>query len=178
MVIFPALVPLVLNMVHAWPFAEPCQSAATRALITALIAEALTNAHSFVIIACNHSGEDLYRYETSCKAYSAEWFLRCAYSSANFETGTEFVDCVYGWLNYQIEHHMFPDMTPLQYRKLQPLIKSVCQKHGVLYLQQNALLRTWKMFRIAAGTASMKQCDAILPLKKAADSVSDQLIGG
>jgi hypothetical protein len=38
-----------------------------------------------VIIACNHSGGDLYRYSTSCKAYSAEFLLRCAYSSANFE---------------------------------------------------------------------------------------------
>lgn len=176
MVICPALVPLVLNMVHAWPFAEPCQSAAIRALATAIAAEALTNAHSFVIITCNHAGEDLYRYETSCKAYSAEWFLRCAYSSANFETGTDFVDCMYGWLNYQIEHHMFPDMTPLQYRKLQPLIKSVCQKHGVLYVQQNALLRTWRMMRIAVGAASMKQCDAILPLKKTVDISTDQLM--
>jgi len=182
-VIFPALVPLTLNAVHAWPFAEHCRSAAFRALITVLVAEALTNAHSFVIIACNHSGEDLYRYETSCKAYSAEWFLRCAYSSANFETGTDFVDCVYGFLNYQIEHHMFPDKTPLQYRRLQPLIKSVCQKHGVMYVQQNALLRTWRMLRVAVGAASMKQCDAILHPKKTTTDSADQwmesrMIGG
>jgi len=173
MVVLPAVVPLVLNMVHAWPFEEPCQDAAGRALITALVAEALTNVHSFVIIACNHAGEDLYSYETTCKAYSAEWFLRCAYSSANFETGTDFVDCMYGWLNYQIEHHMFPDMTPLQYRKLQPLIKSVCLKHGVMYVQQNALQRTWRMLRIAVGAASMKRCEAVLAPKKAKTSEAE-----
>ena len=40
---------------------------------------------------------------------------------------------------------MFPDMTPLQYRKLQPLVKHICEKHGVLYVQENALIRTWKV---------------------------------
>merc|ERR1712151_1117319 len=125
----------------------------------------LSNLDSFIIIACNHSGSDLYRYSTSCKAYSAEWFLRCAYSSANFETGNDFIDTMYGWLNYQVEHHMFPDMTPLQYRKLQPLVKSICQKHGVVYTQQNALRRTWAMLRVAVGMDSMRSVTACLPSK-------------
>jgi len=53
----------------------------------------------------------------------------------------------------------------LQYRKIQPLIKSVCQKHGVQYIQQNALIRVWKMVRIAVGAESMKRCDALLPVQ-------------
>jgi fatty acid desaturase len=163
LVAFPALVPLALGAVDAWPFAVEFQTAARRALITSLMAEGCTNAHAFIIIACNHSGNDMWRYETSCRAYSAEWFLRCAYSSTNFETGNDFIDVMYGWLNYQIEHHMFPDMTPLQYRKLQPLIKSVCKKHGVQYIQQNALKRTWKMLRVAVGAESMQRCVSLLP---------------
>jgi fatty acid desaturase len=130
------------------------------------MAEAFTNAHAFVIIACNHSGKDMWRYETSCKPYSAEWFLRCAYSSTNFECGNDFIDVTYGWLNYQIEHHMFPDMTPLQYRKLQPLIKSACKKHGVQYIQENALKRTWKMLRVAVGADRMQRCVSLLPAQE------------
>jgi len=163
MVALPAVMPLALNAVGAWPFATAASQASVRALGVAVLAEFLTNAHSFVIIACNHSGEDLYRYDTSCKAYSAEWFCRCAYSSANFETGNDFIDGMYGWLNYQVEHHMFPDMTPLQYRKLQPLMKSLCKKHGVMYIQQNALKRTWQMFRVAVGDAKMHRCTALIP---------------
>jgi len=162
MVFFPVVVPLVLKHTLGWPLLVSCEQVTLRALVSVTLAEMLTNAHSFIIIACNHSGDDLYRYTTSCKAYSAEWFLRCAYSSANFETGSDLVDITYGWLNYQIEHHMFPDMTPLQYRKLQPLIKSVCKKHGVQYVQQNALVRTWKMIQVAVGATSMKQCTGIL----------------
>mmetsp|Transcript_102037 Transcript_102037/g.329136 ORF Transcript_102037/g.329136 Transcript_102037/m.329136 type:complete len:450 (+) Transcript_102037:93-1442(+) len=165
LVVLPAAVPPALGVTGLWPFALEWQRAALKTLVFSVAADLLSNAHSFVIVACNHSGEDLYRYSTSCKAYSAEWFLRCSYSSVNFETGNDFVDIFYGWLNYQIEHHMFPDMTPLQYRKLQPLVKSVCKKHGVQYIQQNGFWRTWKMLRCAVGDDKMVQCDAILPPK-------------
>mmetsp|Transcript_62468 Transcript_62468/g.103899 ORF Transcript_62468/g.103899 Transcript_62468/m.103899 type:complete len:452 (-) Transcript_62468:198-1553(-) len=169
LVVFPASVPLALGAVDKWPFEIAAETAAWRALVAALSCEAFTNAHSFIIIACNHSGDDMWRYNTSCKAYSAEWFLRCTYSSSNFETGNDFVDVMYGWLNYQIEHHMFPDMTPLQYRKIQPLIKSVCQKHGVQYIQQNALKRTWKMFQVAVGARKMRECVELVPSKAEQD---------
>ncbi|CAK0861015.1 unnamed protein product [Prorocentrum cordatum] len=179
MVALPAATPLLLSTVGAWPFAAAPADAAWRALAVAALAESLTNAHSFIIIACNHAGEDLYRYETSCKAYTAEWFCRCAHSSVNFECGNDLIDSLYGWLNYQIEHHMFPDMSLLQYRKLQPLVQSICKKHGVLYVQQNALRRMWQMFRIAAGDAKMIRCTALIPPKVESAGVADSpLLGG
>lgn len=178
MVALPAATPLLMSTVGAWPFAAAPEDAARRALAVAVLAEFLTNAHSFVIIVCNHAGEDLYRYDTSCKAYTAEWFCRCAHSSVNFECGNDLIDSVYGWLNYQIEHHMFPDMSLLQYRKLQPLIKSICKKHGVLYVQQNALWRMWQMFRIAAGDAKMIRCTALIPPKVTAETDSPCTRGG
>jgi len=178
LVALPAAPPALLGATGLWPFASSWQAATGKALLISVLADMLSNAHSFVIIACNHSGADLYRYSTSCKAYSAEWFLRCAYSSANFETGSDLVDILYGWLNYQIEHHMFPDMTPLQYRKLQPLVKSVCKKHGVQYIQQNGLYRTWKMIRCAVGDDHMIQCEAILPPAKETAQVQDSCLGG
>lgn len=162
-VALPAVWPLLLGHFGLWFGASRATEAAVRALVTAVVADMFSNAHAFVIIACNHSGGDLYRYSTSCKAYSAEFLLRCAYSSANFECGNDLVDITYGWLNYQIEHHMFPDMTPLQYRKFQPLVKSICKKHGVMYVQQNALKRTWMMFQVAVGDAEMKRCTALVP---------------
>eukprot|EP00929_Paragymnodinium_shiwhaense_P034378 TRINITY_DN1871_c0_g1_i5.p2 TRINITY_DN1871_c0_g1~~TRINITY_DN1871_c0_g1_i5.p2 ORF type:complete len:464 (+),score=133.41 TRINITY_DN1871_c0_g1_i5:184-1575(+) len=160
--VMPALLPFALNAAGFWPFATSHVLVAQRALAACVLAEALTNMHSFIIIACNHAGDDMWRYSTPCKAYSAEFFLRCAYSSVNFETGNDFVDGLYGWLNYQIEHHMWPDLMPLQYRKLQPLVKSICKKHGVQYIQQNGLWRTWKMLQVAVGARSMPQCEAVL----------------
>ncbi|CAJ1370494.1 unnamed protein product [Effrenium voratum] len=157
-VVVPAAWPLALSQAGLWPGFSTVREATIRLLVASVVADLMSNAHAFVIIACNHSGGDLYRYSTSCKAFSAEFLLRCSYSSANFECGNELIDIIYGWLNYQVEHHMYPDLTPLQYRKLQPLVKSVCKKHGVMYVQQNALTRTWKMFQVAVGDAQMKRC--------------------
>jgi len=170
-VLLPVFLPVAMGSLNAWPFTALPWTVAMRALAVGLVTEAFTNAHSFVIIACNHCGADLYRYSTPCKPYSAEWYLRCAYSSSNFECGTELVDILYGWLNYQAEHHMFPDMTPLQYRKLQPLIKSVFAKHGAMYVQDNGLKRTWKMLQVAVGAKSMKRCTSLLTPRDGGESV-------
>ena len=34
----------------------------------------------------------------------------------NFNTGSDANDFMHGWLNYQIEHHMFPDLSMLSYQ--------------------------------------------------------------
>ena len=86
-VALPAVWPLLLGRAGLWLGATTMSQAAIRALVTSIVADMLSNAHAFIIIACNHSGGDLYRYSTSCKAYSAEFLLRCAYFSANFECG-------------------------------------------------------------------------------------------
>jgi len=70
--------------------------------------EILTNIHSFAIVVPNHAGEDIYRFETPVKVKSDEFYLRVVIGSANFKTGLDANDFMHGWLNYQIEHHMFP----------------------------------------------------------------------
>lgn len=173
------ITPMLINVLAPWLLLKTCSifgwwpetaiysidDAASTTLLVCIAAEVLTNLHSFVIIACNHAGKDLWRFSTSCKASSAEFYLRCSYAGVNFETGNDFVDVLYGWLNYQIEHHMFPDMTPLQYRKMQPLVKEVCKKHGVQYIQQNALLRTWRTLLCCTGAETMGRCTAVIAPK-------------
>lgn len=43
------------------------------------------------------------------------------------------VDYMYGGLNYQIEHHLFPNMPRNRLKDARPLIKAFCADHGVLY---------------------------------------------
>jgi len=78
--------------------------------------EILTNIHSFAIVVPNHAGEDIYRFETPVKVKSDEFYLRVVIGSANFKTGLDANDFMHGWLNYQIEHHMFPDLSMLSYQ--------------------------------------------------------------
>lgn len=129
--------------------------AAAAALANICLAEVLTNIHSFAIIAPNHAGPDLYRFETPVKPRSDEFYLRAVIGSANFRTGGDFNDFVHGWLNYQIEHHMFPDLSMLSYQRMAPRIRAVCLRHGVPYVQENVLLRLWKTVQVGVGAESM-----------------------
>ena len=41
------------------------------ALLNMVLAETLSNVHSFIIIATNHCGDDLYRFDSPCKVQRA-----------------------------------------------------------------------------------------------------------
>lgn len=119
-------------------------------------AEALTNAHAFVAIVTNHAGDDMYRFRDGCRPYSGSFFLRQVLASVDFWTGSDINDFMHGYLNYQIEHHMWPSLSMLSYKKSQPLVKAICKKHGVPYVQENVFIRVKKTVDIMCGTSSMK----------------------
>jgi hypothetical protein len=44
----------------------------------------------------------------------------------------------------------------LSYKRSQPLVKALCQKHGVPYVQENVFLRLKKTVDIMTGSSSMR----------------------
>ena len=121
-----------------------------------IIAEICTNLHSFLMIVTNHCGEDLYKFNTSVEYKSGEFYLRQIISSTNFTTGNIINDFLHGWLNYQIEHHLFPDLSMYQYTIMKPYIQNVCKKYNIPYIQQNVFIRLKKTLDIMTGKTSMK----------------------
>ena len=119
-----------------------------------MMGEILANAHAFAIIGTNHCGEDLYRFDTQSKG-RAEFYLRQILGSTNYRPGGDLNDWLHGWLNYQIEHHLWPDMTPLEYRKLQPKVKAACEKYGIPYVQEGVWKRVRKTLNIMTGKTEM-----------------------
>lgn len=124
--------------------------------LNSLGAEVLSNLHCFVIIVPNHAGEDLERFDGP-PASRAEWFVRQVRGSVNFKTGGDLNDFLHGFLNYQVEHHLFPDLPPLAYQRLQPKVKALCEKYGVPYRQESVWKRLGQLVRIATGEASMQR---------------------
>ncbi len=121
-----------------------------------LLAEVFTNIQTFVIIAPNHAGEDLYRFEGRA-ANHAEFSVRQVVGSVNYATGSNVVDFLHGWLNYQIEHHLWPSLPMTKYREVQPKVKAVCEKHGVPYVQEGVFKRVKKLVDIMVGRTSMRR---------------------
>jgi hypothetical protein len=153
--------------VITWALLGP--EAAQRALMSVALAELLTNIHSFCIIVTNHAGDDVYKFESRVKVKSDEFYLRAVIGSANFHTGSDFgspgslaanvVDFPQGWLNYQIEHHLWSDLSMLSYQRAAPRVRAICEKFGVPYVQQPVWTRVKKTMDIMTGEANMLNWD-------------------
>ena len=50
------------------------------------LSDMLSNIHSFIIIATNHCGDDMYKFENSCTPRSGTFYMRAVTSSSNFRT--------------------------------------------------------------------------------------------
>lgn len=123
-------------------------------LLTSLLAEAFTNMHTFLVIVPNHAGDDVMMFEDKGKG-RGEFFLRQILGSVNYPTGSDFNDFFYGWLNYQIEHHLWPDIPLSQYQYVQPKVVEVCKKYGIPYRQDSVFKRLKKAVDIMVGRTSM-----------------------
>ena len=125
-------------------------NAVAGAAVNSLVAEWITNLHTFAIITTNHAGDDVPQFAGPA-ASREEFVLRQITGSVNHTTGGDLNDLLHGWLNYQIEHHVWPDMTLLQYRSAQPRLKALCEKHGVPYVQESLGTRLKKTVKTMVG---------------------------
>lgn len=136
-------------------------TAALYVLLNSVLAELLTNLHTFVIVVPNHAGEDMHRFDCATTD-RAEFYVRQVLGSVNFRTGGAVNDFLHGYLNYQVEHHLWPDMAPLLYQQAAPEVRAICARHGVPYVQESVFTRLWKMIAIMTGEASMA-CSRTVP---------------
>ncbi len=125
------------------------QSAVIAVIINSVLAEFLANFYGFVVIATNHTGDDVPLYHDKHRSRE-EAMRRQIESSVNFSNGP-IVDFFLGGLNYQIEHHLWPRESIYQYRAIKPKLKNLCQKYEVDYKEQSVFARTIKTSRLIVG---------------------------
>jgi len=123
-------------------------------LVNAIFAELVANVMTFVTIAPNHTGDDLYRFDTPPRG-RAEFYLQQCAASVNYPGGQDWKDYLQGHLNYQIEHHLWPDLPLLKYQQAAPRLKEICRRHGVPYIEENVFRRFGKTWSILMGDSSM-----------------------
>jgi fatty acid desaturase len=66
-------------------------------------------------------------------------FLRRQVLTSRNVRGGVLIDLVLGGLNYQIEHHLFPNMPRSNLRRAQPIIRQFCQENGLPYGETSLL---------------------------------------
>jgi len=121
-----------------------------------VLGDVLAQIQDFIIITPQHAGGDLYRFEHGCKPNSPTFYLRAVISTANCCTGGDVNDFLHGYGNYQIEHHLWPDLSMLSMRKAQPQVKAICKKYGIPYVQEPVFMRFKKAFDIATCRERMR----------------------
>lgn len=79
------------------------------------------------------------------------WAVHQFYNTANFSQTNRFLSWFIGGLNFQIEHHLFPNICHIHYRKIAPIIKNTAEEYGIPYNEYggffNALCEHAKMLK-------------------------------
>lgn len=81
----------------------------------------------------------------------ADWAVNQLYNTANFAPNARIFSWYVGGLNYQIEHHLFPNVCHVHYRSLSHIVKQTAEEYNLPYFTQktfgDALREHTKMLR-------------------------------
>lgn len=74
-------------------------------------------------------------------------FLPSQVTTTRNVTSTPFVDWFCGGLQYQVDHHLFPQLPRHNFKKVHDLVASFCQEHGVSYHEATFVEGTKEVLR-------------------------------
>ncbi|MFW6693342.1 fatty acid desaturase family protein [Streptomyces sp. MAR4 CNX-425] len=104
-----------------------------KAVVFALVQHALFGLHLGMCFAPNHKGMEMLDD-------GDDWgYLRKQVLTSRNVRGGAVTDWLMGGLNYQIEHHLFPNMPRPHLRRVQPLVRAHCAALGLPYTQTSAV---------------------------------------
>ena len=129
--------------------AAPFGAAATM-LTSLILAELLHNVHAFLCIRPSHCGGDIPLFTASSHGRT-DFHLQCVLGTTNYRPGGDVHDLLHGWQNYQVEHHLWPAATLLQYRTVHAELVGLCHANGVPYTEEAVHARALKMARLFLG---------------------------
>src|SRR5579859_4819953 len=107
------------------------------AVLFALVHQFLTGLYMASIFAPNHKGMPLLEPGTPPN------FFREQTLTARNVRGGFLVNLLYGGLNYQIEHHLFPTMPRNNLSRAQPHVRAFCAAQGIAYCE-TGFIQSWR----------------------------------
>ncbi len=69
------------------------------------------------------------------------WAISQLMTTADFAPRNRLLSWYTGGLNYQIEHHLFPNISHVHYRHLAPMVQAAAAKYNLPYHQQGSFLK-------------------------------------
>lgn len=71
----------------------------------------------------------------SKKEIGSNWVVQQASTTANFAIDNKILAWCIGGLNFQIEHHLFPSISSLNYPIIQPVVETFCLRNQIPYFK-------------------------------------------
>ena len=88
------------------------------------------------------------------------WYVHQLETTANFSNSKSFFSWFIGGLNYQIEHHLFPNMSHVHHKKVSKIVKATAEEFNLPYNVQptfgSALWSHMKMLKELGKSKSNK----------------------
>jgi fatty acid desaturase len=100
-----------------------------KAIAFILLNQAMYGFYLGAVFAPNHKGMVVHFGDVEL-----DWLHRQVLTSRNIRS-TRFTDFMYGGLNYQVEHHLFPSMPRVNLRRVRPIVMTYCAEHGIPYYE-------------------------------------------
>jgi linoleoyl-CoA desaturase len=73
------------------------------------------------------------------------WFVHQLRTTCNFSPKSRVFSWFVGGLNYQIEHHLFPSISHVHYRKLSKIVRQTAQEYNIPYhVYPNFVVVLWQ----------------------------------
>tara|TARA_B100000282_G_C31360746_1_gene322194 strand:- start:170 stop:496 length:327 start_codon:yes stop_codon:yes gene_type:complete len=60
-------------------------------------------------------------------------------NSGNFATNNPFIYLLFGGINYQIEHHLFPSISHVHLPGISKIVKKTCKEFNIPYVENNSI---------------------------------------
>ena len=61
------------------------------------------------------------------------WAIHQLSTTSDYSPKGRFFSWLIGGLNFQVEHHLFPNISHIHYRKISPIVKETAEKYGLQY---------------------------------------------
>ena len=100
-----------------------------------------------------------------------DWVIHQLETTVNFCPNNPVLNWYTGGLNYQVEHHLFPNICHIHYPAIAPIVKQTAEEYGVVYHSEDSF---WKI--LASHIRLLKKLGHTEPTPKVATTKKEERV--
>ena len=104
----------------------------------------------FAVVFPNHDTIDIHNNMQNLKKYGNDWGVQQILSSGNHNCGKSWshriITDLWGGMNFQIEHHLFPTVSHVHYRNISKIVEETCKEFNIVYNNKSTWFQTLKKY--------------------------------